>query len=46
MIGFGSIARGTLPLLDRHIDFDHSRCTVIEPVSREADRKVTRMHSF
>ncbi len=31
MIGFGSIGRGTLPLLDRHIAFDRSRCTVIEP---------------
>ena len=31
MIGFGSIGRGVLPLLDRHIDFDHDRCTVIDP---------------
>ena len=31
MIGFGSIGRGTLPLLDRHIDFDRTRATVIEP---------------
>jgi homospermidine synthase len=31
MIGFGSIGRGTLPLLDRHIEFDHARCTVIDP---------------
>ena len=25
MVGFGSIGRGTLPLLDRHIAFDRSR---------------------
>lgn len=31
MIGFGSIGRGTLPLILRHIDFDRSQCTVIEP---------------
>jgi homospermidine synthase len=35
MIGFGSIGRGTLPLLDRHIEFDRSRCTVIEPDDRD-----------
>lgn len=31
MIGFGSIGRGTLPLILRHIEFDHSQFTVIEP---------------
>ncbi len=31
MIGFGSIGRGTLPLIDRHIEFDRSRAVVIEP---------------
>lgn len=31
MIGFGSIGRGTLPLLERHFDFDNSRFTVISP---------------
>lgn len=35
MIGFGSIGRGTLPLLDRHIDFDRSRCTVVDPDDRD-----------
>ena len=25
MIGFGSIGRGTLPLIERHFDFDSSR---------------------
>ena len=38
MVGFGSIGRGTLPLLDRHIDFDRSRCTVIDP--SDADRAI------
>jgi homospermidine synthase len=31
MIGFGSIGRGTLPLILRHIDCDRSRITVIDP---------------
>ena len=31
MIGFGSIGRGTLPLIERHFDFDSSRFTVIAP---------------
>ncbi len=31
MIGFGSIGRGTLPLLERHFDFDKSRMTVVDP---------------
>jgi homospermidine synthase len=31
MIGFGSIGRGTLPLLERHFAYDKSRFTVIDP---------------
>ncbi len=31
MIGFGSIGRGTLPLLLRHFDFDRRRMVVIDP---------------
>ncbi len=31
MIGFGSIGRGTLPLIERHIAFDRSQFTVIDP---------------
>jgi homospermidine synthase len=34
MIGFGSIGRGTLPLLARHLDFDRDRAVVIEPDDR------------
>jgi homospermidine synthase len=36
MIGFGSIGRGTLPLIERHFDFDRSRFIVIDP--DDADR--------
>ncbi len=31
LIGFGSIGRGVLPLIERHIAFDRARFTVIEP---------------
>jgi homospermidine synthase len=31
LIGFGSIGRGILPLIERHFDFDKSRFTVIDP---------------
>lgn len=31
MIGFGSIGRGTLPLIERHFRFDRARLTVVEP---------------
>ena len=31
MIGFGSIGRGTLPLIERHFQYDKSRFTVVEP---------------
>src|ERR1700754_2919462 len=31
MIGFGSIGRGTLPLLERHIAFDRAKFVVIAP---------------
>ena len=31
MIGFGSIGRGTLPLILRHFEFDKQRLTVIDP---------------
>jgi homospermidine synthase len=38
MIGFGSIGKGTLPLIERHFRYDASRFTVIDPV--DADRKL------
>jgi len=31
MIGFGSIGRGTLPLIERHFKYDKSRFVVIDP---------------
>ena len=31
MVGFGSIGRGTLPLIERHLDFDRDRFLVIDP---------------
>lgn len=38
MIGFGSIGKGCLPLIERHFKFDRSRMVVIDPVDR--DRKL------
>ncbi|MDE3174639.1 MAG: homospermidine synthase [Pseudomonadota bacterium] len=38
MIGFGSIGRGTLPLIERHFDYDKSRFVVIAPDG--SDRKL------
>jgi len=38
MIGFGSIGRGMLPLLERHFRFDRSRMVVIDP--NDADRRL------
>ncbi len=31
MIGFGSIGKGALPLIERHFDYDPKRFTVIDP---------------
>jgi homospermidine synthase len=31
MIGFGSIGKGTLPLIERHFNYDRSRFTVVDP---------------
>lgn len=38
MIGFGSIGRGTLPLIERHFEFDRSRLVVVDP--SDADRRL------
>ena len=38
MIGFGSIGRGTLPLLERHLGFDREKFAVIAP--EDADRRL------
>jgi homospermidine synthase len=48
MIGFGSIGKGTLPLLERHIAFDRSKFTVIAPDDSDRqlldERKITFKH--
>ena len=36
MIGFGSIGKGTLPLIERHIGFDRNKFVVVAP--EDADR--------
>jgi homospermidine synthase len=36
MIGFGSIGKGTLPLIERHFKFDKKRMVVIDPVDTDA----------
>ena len=38
MIGFGSIGRGTLPLIERHFDYDKRSFVVIAP--DDSDRKL------
>ncbi|MCB1455857.1 MAG: homospermidine synthase [Nitratireductor sp.] len=42
MIGFGSIGRGTLPLIERHFKYDKSRITVIDP--RDDDAELLKKH--
>jgi homospermidine synthase len=37
MIGFGSIGRGTLPLIERHFDIDPDRFVVIDPQEKDKD---------
>ncbi|PLX37025.1 MAG: homospermidine synthase [Hyphomicrobiales bacterium] len=44
MIGFGSIGRGTLPLIERHFDFDPARLVVIDPV--DTDRALVEERGF
>jgi homospermidine synthase len=42
MIGFGSIGRGTLPLIERHFKFDKSRMVVIDP--SDAHKPILESH--
>jgi len=37
IIGMGSIGKGVLPLIKRHIDFDPARLTIIDPDPKVAD---------
>lgn len=34
MIGFGSIGRGTLPLIERHFKFDRQRFVIVDPADK------------
>ncbi len=49
MIGFGSIGRGTLPLIERHIGFDRGKFVVIAPDDEDRrlldDRKLRFIHA-
>ena len=31
MIGFGSIGKGTLPLIERHFEYDKQRFVILDP---------------
>ena len=44
MIGFGSIGRGMLPLLERHFEFDKSRAVIIDP--NDADKALAEKHGY
>ncbi|WP_284213783.1 saccharopine dehydrogenase NADP-binding domain-containing protein, partial [Methylobacterium oxalidis] len=44
MIGFGSIGRGTLPLIERHFTYDKARFTVIDPSDK--DRALAERHGL
>ena len=44
MIGFGSIGKGTLPLIERHFEYDKSRIVVIDP--EDKDRKLLDERGF
>jgi homospermidine synthase len=44
MIGFGSIGRGTLPLIERHFKFDKSRLVVIDPREEPSDMEILKQH--
>ncbi|MFZ1812833.1 MAG: homospermidine synthase, partial [Rhizobiaceae bacterium] len=44
MIGFGSIGRGTLPLIERHFKYDKSRFIVIDP--RDDDAALLKKHGI
>src|SRR4029079_16140294 len=48
MIGFGSIGKGTLPLIERHIAFDRSKFAVVAPEDSDRglldERKIQFIH--
>ena len=46
MIGFGSIGRGTLPLIERHFTFDPARLVVIDPDETVREKVEARGYRF
>ncbi len=46
MIGFGSIGKGTLPLIERHFRFDRTRLTVIDPLESEGAAVAAKGYAF
>ncbi|MBI1778353.1 MAG: homospermidine synthase [Proteobacteria bacterium] len=48
MVGFGSIGKGTLPLIERHIGFDRAKFVVIAPDDRDRhlldERQIRFLH--
>ena len=48
MIGFGSIGKGTLPLIERHFSYDQKRFVVIDPEDKDRsildDRGIRFIH--
>jgi homospermidine synthase len=37
MVGYGSIGKGFLPLLQRHVDFDKRKFVIIDPDAEVAE---------
>jgi homospermidine synthase len=44
MIGFGSIGRGTLPLIERHFNYDTSRMVIIDPHPEGDNEEIAKRH--
>jgi homospermidine synthase len=44
MIGFGSIGRGTLPLIERHFKFDKSKMVIIDPNPEGENAEIAERH--
>lgn len=44
MIGFGSIGKGALPLIERHFEFDHERLVVIDPT--DVDKSIAEERGY
>ena len=49
IIGFGSIGKGTLPLIERHIAFDRTKFVVIAPEDKDRalldERQIRFIHA-